>query len=247
LIKRLENAPAEALILALTRSLVRARREDRLPEFRGYEAALAGWKDGGDAPISSAALKGLNADAVLKRVLQSAKRPVGEIYDALLGAAARNLLHFNLVYERATDNAIADNISWLDFTHALTFANAARHLCEETPALWPRALLQLALFVGRNAKYVNEDDQSAWAVADRDAFFAREMDALYDHGLPEPIVACHRLKVVFALDDELHSRPDAPWAETMCAGVNRYLNTAMKRHHGLRRAAQALDFIAKEG
>jgi hypothetical protein len=28
--------------------------------------------------------------------------------------------------------------------------------------------------------------------------------------------------------------------------VNRYLNARMKRHHGLRLAAQALDFVAGE-
>ena len=32
----------------------------------------------------------------------------------------------------------------------------------------------------------------------------------------------------------------------MCAAVNRYLNTPMKRHHGLRIATQARDFVAKE-
>jgi hypothetical protein len=29
--------------------------------------------------------------------------------------------------------------------------------------------------------------------------------------------------------------------------VNRYLHTPMKRHHGLRIASQALDFVAREG
>jgi hypothetical protein len=29
--------------------------------------------------------------------------------------------------------------------------------------------------------------------------------------------------------------------------VNRYLHTPMKRHHGLRIATQALDFVAREG
>jgi hypothetical protein len=33
----------------------------------------------------------------------------------------------------------------------------------------------------------------------------------------------------------------------MCAGVNRYLATPMKRHHGLRLARQARAFVAKEG
>jgi hypothetical protein len=52
--------------------------------------------------------------------------------------------------------------------------------------------------------------------------------------------------VLFALEDELAASPDAPWADEMCAAVNRYLHTPMKRHHGLRNAAQALDFVAKE-
>jgi hypothetical protein len=33
----------------------------------------------------------------------------------------------------------------------------------------------------------------------------------------------------------------------MCAVINRYLHNAMKRHHGLRIATQALDFVAREG
>ena len=59
-------------------------------------------------------------------------------------------------------------------------------------------------------------------------------------------IACHRLKVLIALEDELRAAPDAAWAETACAAVNRYLHTPMKRHHGLRIAAQALDFVARE-
>jgi hypothetical protein len=57
----------------------------------------------------------------------------------------------------------------------------------------------------------------------------------------------HRLKVVVALEDELQGAPDSAWGETACAAVNRYLHTPVKRHHGLRFAAQALDFVAGEG
>ena len=131
---------------------------------------------------------------------------------------------------------------------ALTFANACRHICSERPDLWPGAALQLALFIGRNRKYVRcSEDIAQWNVADREAFWANETKALYDHGIPEPIIACHRLKVLVALEDELRAAPDAAWAETACAAVNRYLDTPMKRHHGLRTAAQALDFVAQEG
>jgi hypothetical protein len=188
---------------------------------------------------------GLSTEGALRQTLASSGRPMRELYDG--GAAAFNLLHFDTEYERSTSNAIADNVGWLDFTHALTFANAGRHICDERPDLWPRAALQLALFVGRNRKYVRLDgDGARWRVDDRRTFLSAATKALYDHGIPEPIIACHRLKVLVAIQDELGSAPDAPWAKTTCAAVNRYLHTPMKRHHGLRIAAQALDFVGKE-
>ena len=247
LISRLEEEAREPVLLALTRMLVRSTREERLPEFRFYAKALSAWDGSGAEPARAEDFVGTSIDGALKRTLASSGRGARELYDALLGAAAWNMLHFNRSFEQATDGAIADNIGWLDFTHALTFANACRQQCEQRPDLWPRALLQMALFVGRNRKYVKaEEDVSRWRVNDREAFMSREMAGLYDHGIPEPIIACHRVKVLCALDDELATSPDAPWADEMFAAVNRYLNTPMKRHHGLRTATQALDFIARE-
>jgi nitrite reductase/ring-hydroxylating ferredoxin subunit len=247
LISRLDGAAAEPLLLALTRMLVRSTREERLPEFRFYAKALSAWDWSGSEPARADNFIGASIDGALKHTLASSGRDVRELYDALLGAAAWNLLHFDRGFEQATDGALADNIGWLDFTHALTFANACRHICAERPDLWPRALLQMALFVGRNRKYVSlEQDAARWRVNDRDSFVAGEMAGLYDHAIPEPIIACHRVKVLFALEDELAAAPGAAWADTMCAAVNRYLNTPMKRHQGLRTATQALDFIARE-
>ncbi len=248
LIERLDDAVPEPVLLALTRMLVRARREERLPEFRGYAKALAEWDGSGAATARASDFIGLSIDDALRRALAASGRPMRELYDALVGAATFNLLHFDTAFERASDNAIADNVGWLDFTHALTFANACRHICEDRPDLWPRAALQLALFIGRNRKYVRADeDMARWRVDDRPSFLGDAVTALYDHGIPEPIIACHRLKVLIALEDELRAAPDAAWGETGCAAVNRYLHTPMKRHHGLRIAAQALDFVAREG
>ncbi len=247
-IERLGGDAAGPLLLALTRMLVRATREERLPEFRFYAKALASWDGKGAAPARAEDFILLSPEETLKRTIASSGRPTRELYDALLGAAAWNLTHFDLGIDAATGNAIADNVGWLDFTHALTFANACRHICADRPELWPRALLQLALFIGRNRKYVRGDEDVArWRVNDRTAFLKREMDGLYDHGIVEPIIACHHLKVLFALEDEIAAEPGAPWADEMFAAVNRYLSTPMKRHHGLRTAAQALDFVAKEG
>ena len=248
LIERLGDAVAEPVLLALTRMLVRARREDLLPEFRGYARALASWNGEGQVPARAADFVGLSVDDALARTVASSGRPMRELFDALLGAGAWNLLHFDTAFERATDNAVADNVGWLDVTHVLTFANAGRHISAARPELWPRVALQLALFLGRNQKYVRAgQDVARWRVDDRADFIQRSMASLYDHGIVEPVIACHPLKMLFALEDELGSVPDAPWADTLCAGMNRFLNTPMKRHHGLRTAAQALDFVAREG
>src|SRR5439155_23173014 len=173
LIERLGAEVAEPVLLALARMLVRATREERLPEFRGYARALAEWDRSGTAAARASDFIGLSIDGALRRTLASSGRPMRELYDALIGAAAFNLLHFDTAFERATNNAIADNVGWLDFTHALTFANACRHICDERPDLWPRAALQLALFVGRNRKYVRVDqDVARWRVADGRTFLA---------------------------------------------------------------------------
>jgi nitrite reductase/ring-hydroxylating ferredoxin subunit len=236
------------IALALTRSLVNGTREERLPEFRGYDKAVAAWDGQGSAAARAEDFIGLSIDGALKRTLESSGRPVREIYDALLGAAAWNLLHFDLNVDRSTANAIADNVSWLDFTHALTFANATRHICEAQPALWPQALLQLALFVGRNKSYVQaQQDVAHWRVDDARTFVDEQMSGLFDHGIVEPIIACHRIKMMFALEDELAASPDVPWLAEMAAAMNRWLHTPQKRHHGLRLATQAQDFIAREG
>jgi nitrite reductase/ring-hydroxylating ferredoxin subunit len=248
LIARLGPETELPILLALVRSLVNATREERLPEFRGYAKALAAWDGNGDAPARAEDFIGLSVDAALTRTLESSGRNPRELYDALLGAAAYNLLHFDLAIDRATDNAIADNVSWLDFTHALTFANAVRHICAVQPELWPQGLLQLALFVGRNKAYVTvQQETDKWRIDDTHGFIAREMDGLFDHGIVEPIIACHRVKMLFALEDELAAAPNAPWAAQMYAAMNRWLHTPQKRHHGLRLATQAQDFIAREG
>jgi hypothetical protein len=89
-------------------------------------------------------------------------------------------------------------------------------------------------------------DTDPWGVENHQAFVSSEKKILYDHGIGEPIIACHRLKVLFALEDELNASPGSPWVDSMCAAVNRYLHTPMKRHHGLRIATQALEFTATE-
>ncbi|HEY6578083.1 MAG TPA: Rieske (2Fe-2S) protein, partial [Rhizomicrobium sp.] len=171
LIERLGSETSEPVLLALTRMIARATREERLPEFRSYARALAEWDRTGNAIASAKDMAGASIEGALRCTVASSGRRPREIYDALLGAAAFNLLRFDVGFGEATENAIADNVGWLDFTHALTFANACRHICEERPDLWPQALLQLALFVGRNRKYVNGSEAvERWRIDDRGVF-----------------------------------------------------------------------------
>ncbi len=248
LIEALGEAVQAPVLLALTRSLAQARREDLIPEFRGYTRAVAAWGDAGSEPIGADDFRAVSVPAGLDRLLRSGRRPPAELFDALVAAASWNMAHFDLGFDSATDNPIADNVGWLDFTHALTFASAARRLCEETPALWPKALAQLVLFIGRNKPYVDAAlDLEAWRVDETERFVADQRAALYDHGIAEPIIACHRLKVLTALEDEWLARPDSSALPMMATAVNRYLNSPLKGRHALRTARQARAFVDQEG
>ena len=247
LIERLGAAIQEPVLFALVRMIVYARREDMIPEFRTYGDALKDWDGQGAAPSSYKDYIGKAVRQVLARALDSSADPAA-LYDALLGANCWNMLHFDLPQQDRVTGAIADNVSWLDFTHGLTFANAVRAQCAKFPELWPAGLLQMGCFVGRNAGFVDaEQDLAKWRVTDGTAFLDRQQLALFDHAQPEHIVSCHLVKVLTALGDELAAaRPDAPWRSDALAAVNRFLHTPLKRKHAVRTARQALDLVAAE-
>ena len=250
LIERLGAEIMEPLLLALVRSLIYARREDLIPEFRDYGRVLAAWpaaEDQGTASPRPEDFIGLGVRAALERCLDFAAADPRELYGALLGAAAWNLLHFDRAVEARNDGPVSDNIGWLDFTHGITFANAVRILCTRYPELWPQGLLQMACFTGRNAAYVDKGlDTAPWRVEEPEIFFEATALRLFDHGQFEYIVAAHLLKTFMAARDEVLAAPEAPWTTEVLAGVNRFLNTPVKRRFGLRTARQSLDFVARE-
>ena len=261
LIERLGPAVAEPLLLALVRSLVYAFREDLIPEFRAYGPALAAWPDGvapGVAP--GAALPraedfiGLATPAALARACDFAADPRA-LHGALLGASAWQMLHFDVAAQAKNDRPVQDNVGWLDFTHPLTFGNAVRELCTRRPHLWPRGLLQMACFLGRNVAYVDRDLEVAdWrAGAEGAEFFEAAAARLLDHGQPEYILSGHLLKTFMAVRaeatelSEVSGVPDASGARAdLLAALNRLLNTPIKRKFTLRSARQSLDFVARE-
>jgi hypothetical protein len=138
LIERFGDRVAEPVLLSLARHTLFSSREDQIPEFRHYAEALASWGKGrnGTAPEASE-FKGLNAKNAMKLAARHGKSDPEALYRALLAANADNMLHYDMAYQKQTDLNIRDNVGWLDFTHTIAFANAARKTCAKYPELCP--------------------------------------------------------------------------------------------------------------
>jgi nitrite reductase/ring-hydroxylating ferredoxin subunit len=243
-----ESEPS--LLPALARHLCYTTREDLIPEFRSYAEALAGL-DPPAARDGGALDSGELFPASTRDALSWVARHIGDhrpqtLYDALLEALARNLLHFDVRYERAFDRPVTQNVGWLDFTHGVTFANAARVVCGRYPQYWGAALQQMACFVGRNRPYLDLGiDVSAWRVSDPDAFFAAAHERILDHGIRDPIFSAHLIKPTAAVAEELpHASPSCRAA--LLAGLNRYLQSPPKQQHVRRLARQAIALVQRD-
>ncbi len=247
LVARLGASVAEPLLLALVRQMVYARREDLIPEFRGYAEARAIFGTGGGTP-DAGAFRGLGIDKALAETVRVSVAPPRNLFDALLGANAVNLLAYDMDWQDRVRVPVADNVGWLDFTHGITFAEAAGELCDRHPDLWPDALLQMACFAGRNARYARGDPPlERWAVADAGDFFAHAIEGVLDHREDEFIVSVHRLKTLLAARS-LHAQGLSPSTRAaLLAGVNRYLASPVRLKQVRRTVHQALQFVARDG
>jgi nitrite reductase/ring-hydroxylating ferredoxin subunit len=248
---------------ALARDLGYATREDLLPEFKGYAAALAAMpepraapdgRDGRDArdvrdarACDAGKLFGAGVAACLSWTVDAAGRcDAAAIHDALLEASARHMLHFDASYQSDSHRPVSQNVGWLDFTHALTFGHAVRALCTRQPALWRAGLLQMACFVGRNAGFLDKGlDAAAFGVDDEARFFTDVRERLLDHGLREPIFACHLLKTARAVQVESASASPA-CRVALLAALNRFLHAPLKQKHALRNARQAIALVQRD-
>jgi nitrite reductase/ring-hydroxylating ferredoxin subunit len=254
LIERLGPTVERPLLLGWLRSLIYATREDLLPDFHGYAEAIAAWPAAASrsgTPPRAAPLEGLSIRNMLSATVSAAGALPLDLYFALMEAAAVHLLRFDARHAVRTEVSVADNVGWLDFTHALTFGHALREQCVRQPRLWPQGLLQLALFVSRNSSYLDKATTAEaalleWGVSDEPAFHARAMARIVDHGIGLPIFPAHWLKTWTAVRDEAETGlPDATRA-AMLAAVNRLLSVRFKERHSLRTAHQALGFVARE-
>ena len=261
LIERLGTEVEKPLLLAWLRSLILATREDLLPDFRRYADALAAWPVSTQlstqpsaqpgTPPGADAFEGQSVRHVLDATVAAAGNAPLDIYFALMEAGARHLLRFDERHALRTDNSVAHNVGWLDFTHALTFGHALRQQCARQPHLWPQGLLQLAMFVGRNSGYLDPGlaAQTAireWAVTDEAAFHERAIATIVDHGIGLPIFPAHWLKTWSAVREEVAAGLPDGARSAMLAAVNRLLAVRFKQRHVLRTARQALGFVGKE-
>jgi hypothetical protein len=154
------------------------------------------------------------------------------------------LLHVDEASLRTTSGTIAKNASWLNHTHALTFAEAGERVARVTPALWPAVLLQIACFIGQSHPFVDLDqDVTAWQGGEARLVMAELRESLFDHGRDRFIISVHLIKSLFSavkLIDGGHAD-----AEPMTAAMNRFFHAPMKGRHVIRTARQMLAVAAE--
>ena len=245
LIRRLGEDIAEPVLVSLVRGLTSAFREDLLPTFRGYSAALErfGTEANGRAP-TALDYGGLNADKALAFTAEHGAAPALDLYRSLLGANALNMVLFDLRHLNDLDTPYGGDFGWLDLTHGLTFAEAVLRICSKFPDLWPAGLLQMACFSGRNMGHQDETvDPDDWMVADPEAFFTEADSTLLDHGCDRYIVSVHLLKTASAVRSLLASPETGRSGELALAALNRLLHSPLRRKMVRRTARQAMRFV----
>jgi hypothetical protein len=251
LITRLGERVERFLLPPLVRQFCYATREDLVPDFKDYAATLRSLPEPTIGNSTTTEDLAAPFPCNLARAFDWLPRSVGvhsvtKVYDALLTGVAQNLLHYDASYGSAFDRPVQHNVSWLGFTHGVTFSNAVRVVCSKYPHLWRPALLQLACFLGRNVHYLDTKlDTKPWHVADRSVFLAAAHHQLLDHGVNEPVIAAHLLKTTLAVKAEL------PFASPACrdallASLNRYLHSSIKGKHVRRLARQAIALVSRD-
>ena len=246
----LDDDHSRQILLPLARHLCYTTREELIPEFNAYAPALEScpkiFGTGARITDASGLYEGGLASALNWTVDAMSDFTPLAIFDALLRVCADYLLHFDLLNERRTSNSVADNVGWLGFTHAITFANAVRQQCERFPEFWQAGLLQIACFIGRNQRYRDFTiDEDAWQIDARDEFLAEAHDTILDSGIRDPIFVSHYLKTTLAVESELEFASPETQAKLLAA-LNRFINSPIKQKHSRRLAHQAIALVARD-
>jgi nitrite reductase/ring-hydroxylating ferredoxin subunit len=245
-----EQSLERFLLLPLTRELCYAIRDDLIPDFKEYAPVLEMMSESGVPSTTGLSLE-VPFPANLKNAFQWLQKSlkthgVTQIYDALLTALAESLLHYDTEYGTAFDGPVSSSVSWLGFTHGVTFSHATRYVCTKYPQFWRAGLLQMACFLGRNFHYIDTKlDPEPWRVGNPAPFFAEAHERLLDHGINEPIYAVHLLKTTRAVEAELPNvSPEC--GEALLASLNRFLRSSIKFKHVRRLARQSIALVSRD-
>lgn len=246
LIRYIEDSHIEKLVLmSLVRHLVYATREDLIPEFKGYKVTLEQFELGQNEITNP--LNASSAKQSYKWLLELDQPDPLSLFEHLLYKNAENFLTYNMDYQFNTDNSVNDNIGWLDFTHAITMANAINYFCRKYPQFWNQALLQLLCFYGRNKKYTSDKiSLDEWRVQNIEMFKKQTFDNFYDHGLPLPIYSAHIVKTSIAVFEEVEKSQNEELNTYLLASLNRFLRSPIKAKHVLRTVSQGYQLVARD-
>jgi nitrite reductase/ring-hydroxylating ferredoxin subunit len=217
---------ADAVLPHLVPAIGWSRREDHLPYMRSFTRALtevdlaalasaevaAGWAGSDDASRLRFTILGRDAKAVLERAGAAVLSGAGieGLLDVVVGVASHRLAHYDPTAELTSDDT---DFGWLDITHSLTYASAARWAWRHDPgpdtarlALWTAFH---ACYAGRRG-YVEVGAEAADPVAPtvlpRPAALSRA--ALEDTSAGVPIICAHLVKTTSAAIVEAEATGD---------------------------------------
>ncbi len=246
---------ADLVLGHLVRTVVGGTREDTLPYFRPFGRALAevdlaalaavaptGADDGGT--LRKAILDDADRTAPLHAAVAALEAGAGVdgVLDACVDAVSERLLR----YDEAGEDDLHDDFGWLDITHGVTYAEAARWHHAHTPG---PDTVRLALFCVFLAHWTGRHEWHA-GVAERRAVDpgpgdlvavgdALQREALGD-GAGSFIVVAHHVKLARAAALESRRRAD-PLALQAAA---RFLRAPARARFVAANVTRAIDFLA---
>lgn len=244
LIDKLGDELSVPLTQSLVRSIIKATREDLLPEFKDYKNYLN--SKGKNTDVNDIFLSNINNS--MQSVLDLlATKNLNEVFEIILKANAKNLLHFDINNQYEVNNKVSENIGWLDFTHALTFSDAVYELCTKYPEFWKQGLLQMACFSGRNINYLDLNiETDKYIVENYESFKAEIIEKLGDHAIALPIFSAHLLKTSISIFNEYDNTNDSELKTLLLQALNRFFNSPIKQKHIKRTIKQSIDLISRD-
>ncbi|MFT4989431.1 MAG: nitrite reductase/ring-hydroxylating ferredoxin subunit [Acidimicrobiales bacterium] len=164
---------AELLLTELAMTLVYGTREDTLPYMRKANRAIDKIDLDALAAAAGPAVTGWSDtdEALINRLLDADQAPIDQLVEAAMNgagvtglintvsmAASHRLLRYDLTIERDRH----EEFGWLDITHVLTYANAARWAWATNPGARSARLVLLTIFLafdsGRGERRIRRVD-----------------------------------------------------------------------------------------